>query len=335
MKGGPWAGALNLIKPPGMSSHDVVAVVRRLLGQRQVGHGGTLDPGAAGVLPVFVGPATRLVPFLPAQWKRYRAEMVLGVRTDTGDSWGRTEEIRTDFSIPPARLGDVLAGMVGEQLQRPPVVSARHHQGKRLYELYREGRAPEPIPRRVVIDEVHIIRIIPDDPYELTFGARILLDISCSPGTYIRSFCADAGERLGCGAHLSFLVRTVSGPYRLEEAHTLEELEAAVAAGELEKLLISPAEMTAHLPAFRVKDVSVLRSLQNGNAVALDGVPREEPAVSQNRLPGDLAGLARVLDEHGQLICLVRPHKVAANGRQPGRWQPVRVLVPPGGGENG
>ncbi|HEY8532141.1 MAG TPA: hypothetical protein VIL08_07820, partial [Limnochorda sp.] len=124
MKGGPWAGALNLIKPPGMSSHDVVAVVRRLLGQRQVGHGGTLDPGAAGVLPVFVGPATRLVPFLPPQWKRYRAEMVLGVRTDTGDSWGRTEEIRTEFSIPPARLGEVLAGMVGEQLQRPPVVSA-------------------------------------------------------------------------------------------------------------------------------------------------------------------------------------------------------------------
>lgn len=317
-----------------MSSHDVVAFVRRLTGQRQVGHGGTLDPGAAGVLPVLLGPATRLIPFLPPQWKRYRAEMTLGVRTESGDSWGRTAEIRTDFRIPPARLGEVLAGMVGEQLQRPPVVSARHYRGKRLYELYRQGEEPELIPRRVVIDEVHVVRIVPDNPYELTFGTRILLDISCSPGTYIRSFCADAGERLGCGAHLSFLVRTASGPYQLEEAQTLEALEAAVAAGELERLLVSPAEMMAHLPAFRVEAQSVLRRLQNGNAVVLDGVP-EAPAAPASHLPADQTGLARVLDRQGRLICLVRPQKEPANGTDRSRWQPVRVLVRPGGGERG
>ncbi|BAS27542.1 tRNA pseudouridine(55) synthase TruB [Limnochorda pilosa] len=333
---GAVVGALNVLKPPGMSSHDVVGVVRRLAGLRQVGHAGTLDPGAAGVLPVLLGPATRLLPFLPVQRKAYRAEMTLGVRTDTGDGWGRTVEIRTDFRIPPARVGDVLAGFVGEQLQAPPAVSARHHGGERLYELFRRGVEVELTPRRVLIHEIHVVRILPDDPHALTFGARILFDLSCSPGTYVRSLCADAGERLGCGAHLSFLVRTASGPHRLEESHTLEELERAAAAGRLEELLVPPAQMVAHLPAFRVDEPAVLERLRHGNAVALEGFPREAPAPGMRSGPGEPpeppAGLARVLDGAGRLVCLVRAAG-AVNGGASGTWQPVRVLEPVGGGE--
>ncbi len=325
MSGPPWSGALNLLKPPGMSSHDVVAFVRRLLKQRQVGHGGTLDPGAAGVLPVFLGAATRLIPFLPPQWKRYRAEMTLGVRTDTGDSWGRTEEIRTDFRISPARLGEVLAGMVGEQLQAPPLVSAVRYQGKRLYELYRQGQQPPAVPpRRVVIDEIHVIRIIPDNPFELGFGTRILLDISCSPGTYIRSLCADAGERLGCGAHLSFLVRTASGPYVLEEASTLDELEAAVAQGELERLLVSPAEMMAHLPGFRVEDETTMKRLQHGSAVVLDG-----------RRPGGAGAAERASPGAGRFgpgVGQARPAGLPGPARAGAGQRPAPVAAGPGAG---
>lgn len=325
-------GALNVLKPPGMSSHDVVAFIRRLARQRQVGHGGTLDPGAAGVLPVLLGQATRLLPYLPFQWKGYRAEMTLGVRTTTGDSWGETLEVRTDFRIPPARVGEVLAGLVGEQWQRPPLVSARRHQGERLYQLFRRGEAPEPTPRRVVIEEIHVIRILPNDPHELTFGARVLFDVSCSPGTYIRSLCADAGERLGCGAHLSFLVRTRSGFHTLEAAHTLEELEAAAARGRLEELVAAPATLLPHIPAFRVRDPGVLRRLRHGNVVELDGFPRDEPTASAS--PGEAAtDLAQVLDGSGRLICLVRPAGAVANGRPPSRWQPIRVLDPVDGRE--
>ena len=215
-----------------MTSHDVVARVRRLTRQRRVGHAGTLDPAASGVLPICLGQATRVVEYLSESGKRYRAAVVLGAVTDTYDAEG--EVIRSaPVHVTREELEAALASFLGTQMQLPPLYSAIKVAGQPLYKLARAGIEVQLQPRPI---EIYALDLIDWQPPVLT------LDVECSKGTYIRSLAYDLGERLGCGAHLGGLVRLRSGPFTLEESLTLEELAQALEDGTWENYLYAPDE---------------------------------------------------------------------------------------------
>ena len=211
-------GFLNINKPTGMSSHNVVAFVRHLLPRGlKVGHLGTLDPGACGVLPVAVGWATRTIQYFPPNRKAYRAEVTLGIETDTLDAHG---QITRHSAIPELQIDKVeelCRSLEGEQLQVPPQIRALHVDGQRAYMLSRSGCDFELPPRPVTLHKVQLCRLEKD---------KILLDVECSAGTYIRSLARDFGKALGACAHLSFLLRTQSGIFKLKDAYTIEDLRA-------------------------------------------------------------------------------------------------------------
>ena len=272
-------GILNVFKPVGMTSFDVVALVRRWTGTRKVGHTGTLDPDAAGVLTVCVGRATRAVEALTDKEKEYRAELCLGVETDTQDATG-TVIRRMAPETDEARIADAIRQMAGERLQVPPMHSALKVGGKKLYELAREGREVERTPR-----PVRILRCEPVSFRTAEDGTvRVLVDVACSKGTYIRTLCHDIGQSLGCGGHMAFLLRTRTGPYRLEDAHALEALAAAAEAGMVHPLLAPVDTAFAHLPAREVGP-EVARRLLNGQTVPFD------------RMEAASAGMANVSED--------------------------------------
>lgn len=291
-------GLVNVLKPPGMTSHDVVAFMRRISGVRRVGHAGTLDPGAAGVLVLCVGPATRATSYLQESDKCYRAEMVLGVATDTQDASGRTVAVHTDFELEWSDVDAALARMVGTIEQRPPMASAVHWQGRRLYELARQGIEVERPARRVDIYQVSVVAVWPRDADKARFGARVLFDVTCGPGTYVRTLCADVGERLGCGAHLGFLVRTRSGAFSVGDSVTLEELEAAAHHRRLADYLLPVDAGLGHLPAVYLSRADAAR-VRHGASV---------PWPAHASRPQDLeAGdLVRVYDPDGRLLAVAR-----------------------------
>jgi tRNA pseudouridine55 synthase len=208
-------GILNLDKPPGWTSHDVVTRVRELTGERRVGHAGTLDPLATGVLVICVGAAVRLTEYLQGHDKRYRARIRLGISTDTYDRQGEVMQVRPVPDLTEATIMAELRRFEGEILQRPPVYSALKQKGIPLYRRARRGEPIQPAPRRV---HIHRIELIAWQPPELT------LEVDCSAGTYIRSLAHDLGEALGCGGHLMALVRLASGPFNLESAHSIAPL---------------------------------------------------------------------------------------------------------------
>jgi tRNA pseudouridine55 synthase len=219
-------------KPAGLTSHDVVARVRRLARQRRVGHGGTLDPPATGVLVLALGRATRLLPFLPTEPKRYLATVAFGSETDTLDASGTVTASADASGVDEAGLRAAMAGFVGPQEQIPPMVSAIKVAGERLYAKARRGEQVERAPRPIVIHELELRGFTP--------GERPLadLEVACSGGTYVRSLAADLGRALGTLAHLAGLRRTAVGRFTEPDAHTLEELAGA---GELEAALLDPA----------------------------------------------------------------------------------------------
>ncbi|MDI3538013.1 MAG: tRNA pseudouridine55 synthase [Bacillota bacterium] len=256
-------GFINVLKPPGMTSHDVVAWVRRLLGVRRVGHAGTLDPPAAGVLVVALGRATRLVGFLPGV-KTYRGEITFGVGTTTLDGEGEVVR-RAPCRVSQADLERVLPKFLGDIEQVPPMVSAVHFRGRRLYELARAGLNVERPPRRVHIARLKILGFNPHPEHP-----RALIECECSPGTYIRTLAADIGRALGTEAYLSFLLRTASGPFEIGSSLTLEELEEAVRFGDSQKWLSPPEAGVGHLPAL-VLDRKGSRLFRHGNTVEVAG----------------------------------------------------------------
>ena len=231
-------GFLNVLKPPGISSHDVVGEVRRIFQTKKVGHAGTLDPGAAGVLPVAVGRATRLIEYLEHERKAYRAELQLGVSTDTGDLGGKLRK-REPVTFPTAdQIEQTLAQFRGKITQVPPAHSAVKIGGVRAYALARSGAAVE-IPSREVT--IYALTLQRADAARHT----LLLDVACSRGTYIRSLCVDIGRALGVPAVMSFLVRTRVGDFALTDAYTIEELRTAG-----EQALLAPETMLLGLPRY-------------------------------------------------------------------------------------
>ncbi len=293
-------GLLNLLKPPGMTSHDCVDELRRLLRMRRIGHTGTLDPGAAGVLLCCLGRATRLSEFLMEQDKSYRVELVLGVSTTTGDALGEVVA-RREVDVRQEALEEVLRRFTGTIQQVPPMVSAVHHEGRRLYELARQGVEVERAPRTVTVYELRLLRFDPP---------RVLLDITCSKGTYVRQLAHDIGEALGCGAHAGFMIRTRVGPYRLEDSYTFEEVAERVRTGDVQTLLIPPAQALPDLPEVEVEG-RLRTAVLNGQPLPLWKV-----APHLSLPPG---ALVKVLDVEGNLLAIgramagqLRPYKVLA-----------------------
>ncbi len=222
-------GIISILKPPGMTSSDVVVYLRRLLNIKKVGHTGTLDPGAAGVLPICVGKATRLSNFIMDQTKLYRCEMVLGIETDTFDSYGKVVSVSNKypgFDI----IKQVFSEFQGNIKQYPPMYSAIKHEGKKLYELARQGKKVEVLPRDIKILKNTILRYTPPN--------KILFEVECSKGTYVRALCRDMGQRMGCGGHMDFLLRCRTGKFNLNDSYTIDEVEQYKHTGDLDKILI-------------------------------------------------------------------------------------------------
>lgn len=228
-------GFINFLKPPGMSSHDAVSFIRRLFNIRQVGHAGTLDPAASGVLPLAVGPATRLLEYIAGEEKAYRAEITLGYETDTGDDTGKILTFCQNFRSPLRdEIEAVLAKMVGTISQVPPMYSAVKVNGRKLYEIAAQGREVERSSREVNIQRISLLE------YD---GKKFYFDVICSKGTYIRSLCVDIGKHLGLPAVMSFLVRTRVGSFRLESAKTIEEITE-----QKDRVLLEPSDVLVNLP---------------------------------------------------------------------------------------
>ena len=295
-------GVLNVLKPPGMTSHDVVDYLRRLTAMRRIGHTGTLDPGASGVLVLCLGQATRIAEFLIERQKGYRTEFTFGVATDSGDAYGQVQAERDASGLARARLEEALSAFVGVHQQMPPMVSAIHKAGRRLYEHARRGEVVEIEPRQVEILECRLLDFSPGS------RARALVQVECSKGTYVRALGRDLGERLGCGAHASFVLRTRSGRFTLEESLTLEEVASAAADGRLPALLHSA---DAALDDLAVVDLTPAQRQQvmDGRALPIFQIP------GWQRLP--TAAPIRLRDHRG-LIAIGRI--------EAGRLQPFRVV---------
>lgn len=214
------AGIINLLKPAGMTSHDGVAFLRRVTGIKRIGHTGTLDPMAVGVLPICIGTATRIMDYLDMDEKAYRCEMILGLTTDTQDIWGTVIDDRRDLvpSIEESHISNTFLSQIGEIYQMPPSYSAVRIRGKHLYEYARQGQEVEAAARPVIIRKIELIKCNRET-------GRVLFDVTCSKGTYIRSICHEVGEQLGCGATMSFLIRTASGRFSIEDSVTIEALK--------------------------------------------------------------------------------------------------------------
>ena len=212
------SGFINVLKPAGMTSHDVVSFIRRTYGLKKVGHAGTLDPAAAGVLPIALGSATRLIEYITDADKGYRAELTFGYKTDSGDDMGEVIEQINNFKIPSQQeIDTVLKQFIGRIQQVPPMYSAIKVNGQKLYELARQGKSIE-VPTRLV--EISTIKMINNS------GEKLLFDVTCSKGTYIRTLCMDIGAKLNLQTVMSFLIRTRVGKFTLQEAVTLEEIAA-------------------------------------------------------------------------------------------------------------
>ncbi len=226
-------GIINVLKPPGMTSHDVVAYLRGVLHTKKIGHTGTLDPAVAGVLPICVGKATRIIEYINEAEKVYRGEMTFGFATDTQDAMGNVTHYQKVKRFSPKRVEETLNNFVGKQQQIPPMVSAVHYQGKKLYEWAREGKTVERPSRTIDIKDIKILQVILDNDFP-----RVLFEVACSKGTYVRTLVSDIGQQLGWGAMLSFLVRTRSGCFGIDTAVTLKEIAVQSEAGCLKERLL-------------------------------------------------------------------------------------------------
>lgn len=251
-------GVINVYKEKGYTSHDVVARLRGIFKQKKIGHTGTLDPEAEGVLPVCLGSGTKLCDMLTDKNKEYIAEFLLGITTDTQDMTGSVRSER-EVNITPDEAEKAVMSFLGSYEQLPPMYSACKVNGKRLYELAREGKEVERKARKVTIYELEILSMsLPE----------VKIRVVCSKGTYIRTLCHDIGETLGCGAAMKSLLRTRVDRFLLSDARKLSEIEALVKAGEGGQLLLPVDAMFSSLPCITVKD-AFAGAVRNGNPLFL------------------------------------------------------------------
>jgi len=281
----PTAGFLLIDKEQGWTSHDVVAKVRKPVGGK-VGHAGTLDPMATGLLVLALGRATRLLRFVQGAEKEYLATAQFGVATDSLDADGAILS-REPMAVDQTQIEDVLSRFRGDILQMPPMVSARRVEGKRLYELAREGKVVEREARPVTIHRLEIIDIAPSDYPEVTFRAV------CSTGTYVRTLADDIARALGGRAHLTALRRVRNGRLTVDDARLVGDAVDEIMEGRIEDLLIPPSDALASLPEVRVDEAMEFR-VRNGRPLEVHGVDAE------------FDGIVRVTGRTGELLAVYR-----------------------------
>jgi tRNA pseudouridine55 synthase len=281
------SGVLVVDKPIGLTSHDVVQVIRRGTGIRRAGHTGTLDPRASGVLVILIGPAVRLSEYVSASDKRYQATIRLGSSTDTFDADGRITESFPVDSITEEQFDEELQKFVGEMEQVPPPYSAVKVKGRKAYEMAREGEEVDLAPRIINVYSLEILEWAPPEA---------VIDVYCSSGTYVRSLANDLGKALGTGAHLVGLRRTKSGRFTLRDAVPLRRLQEAFDAGNWYRFLIPAAEALADWPMVEL-DADQVELIRHGHRIPAE--PGQVGWVRGVSQQGDLVGLLE-LDEETQ-----------------------------------
>lgn len=287
-----YEGVICVLKPPGMTSSDAVTDVRRVFNEKRVGHTGTLDPAAAGVLPICLGRATRLFDFLVDKRKEYIAELVLGEATDTEDATG-TVTASCDRVFSAEEIENALRGFIGEVTQTPPIYSALNVNGEKLYKLARRGEVTEALE-----DKKRVITVYEAELLRETGENRFLIRIVCSKGTYIRTLCKDIGAAVGAPAYMGFLLRTRSGAFTLEDSYSIAELAELRGEGRLSEALIPMDKAIPHIPALDVTDLPKKKKdlLIHGAAVKFE---HDGGDVSRIYADGEFLGLGSV--KNGQL----------------------------------
>lgn len=279
-------GIINVYKEKGFTSHDVVAKLRGIVGQKKIGHTGTLDPDATGVLPVCLGKATKLCDLLTDKNKTYEAVLLLGKTTDTQDITGEVLEEKSTEALTEEKVREAIEGFIGDYEQIPPMYSALKVNGKKLYELAREGKVIERKARPVKILDIQILEI--DLP-------KVRMEVSCSKGTYIRTLCHDIGEKLGCGGCMESLIRTRVSTFRIEDAKTLDEIETLKQEGKLAELLVPIDAMFPFYPKITVRD--------DWKAFAKNGNPLDLKMLKE-ACGQDEETQVRLYDESGKFIAI-------------------------------
>lgn len=290
------SGVIVVDKPVGLTSHDVVQIIRRGTGIRRAGHTGTLDPRASGVLVVLLGPAVRLSEYVSASDKRYQATIELGGATETYDAEGTvTPKSDEPLTITEEEFSELLAGYIGEIEQKPPPFSAIKKDGKKAYELARKGEEVELEPRMINVYNLEVLEwALPE----------VVIDVYCSSGTYVRSLAHELGEEIGVGAHLVGLRRTKSGQFTLRDAISLRQLRDSFDTGDWAQHLIPASEA---LGDWATVDLTAdqLQKVRNGHRIPIES---------------NETGWARALSEQGELVALMEVDEEA------GEWQPRKVF---------
>jgi tRNA pseudouridine55 synthase len=289
------SGVLVVDKPVGLTSHEVVQIIRHGTNIRRAGHTGTLDPRASGVLIVLIGPAVRLSEYVSASDKRYQAIIRLGATTDTFDADGRFTSKGEDPQITEEQFETALKTFVGEIIQTPPPYSAVKVHGRPAYDMAREGEEVELEPRKIQVYSLELLEWAPPE---------VVIDVYCSSGTYVRSLANDLGDKLGCGAYLTGLRRTKSGRFTLRDAVPLRKLREAFDAGDWYQYVIPAAEALSDWPALELNNDQV-EAVRHGHRV---------PAETGK------TGMARGISEAGELIALLEVDPVTQE------WQPRKVF---------
>lgn len=273
-------GIIIVDKPQGKTSHDIVYFIRKLTGIKKVGHTGTLDPMATGVLPICIGAATKIADMLTLSDKEYVAELILGKTTDTQDAEGQVLS-ESEVNCTEDEIRAAIMSFVGEIEQVPPMYSAIKQNGKKLYELARQGIEVERNPRKVTINSIDILKID---------GKSVTIDVSCSKGTYIRTLCEDIGKKLGTGAYMNTLRRTKTGVFDISQSHTIEELGTLKLnnVGTLKEALIPTDRLFEDLPCIKLNEKQK-KSVVNGVRMTYKGIDNQS---------------YRVYDENGNFLCI-------------------------------
>lgn len=295
-------GILNINKTTGMTSHDVVARIRKLLRQKRVGHAGTLDPAASGVLPICLGQGTRVAEYLSESGKAYQADIVFGVVTDTYDSEGSVTHTASTSDLTLPHIEAALVSFLGPQMQLPPLYSAIKLNGQPAYKRVRAGEEITLAPRPIEITHLEILS---------WSSPHLSVAIECSKGTYIRSLAYDLGEKVGCGAHLGALIRTRSGPFLLSESITLEHLAEAITTNTIQEHLFPADKALQAYPSLNLDEATAERVL-HGNAFHYD----------LENTPSTPLTLARVYDSAGQFLAIAHWDGTT------NLWHPKKVLNP-------
>jgi tRNA pseudouridine55 synthase len=297
-------GVLNVRKTSGPTSHDIVYDIRRIFGQKRVGHAGTLDPMATGVLVVCLGKATRIVEYLMGAPKEYIAEMILGQSTDSEDSTGNITSEKDASFLTLEALKEAAQSFTGEIMQTPPMVSAVKHNGERLYKLARQGQVVERQPRKVT---VYVVEVLGFTPGKL---AKAKIRIECSSGTYIRTLCSDIGDKLGCGAHMAALERTRVGRFTIENAYTVNNIREAKDQNRLDSLVINIGDALSDMPCVEVSDLEA-DQIKNGRSVAVQYSGDAGDTVRSVSKSGDLVAIGSIMASDENMI--FKPDKVLAS----------------------